>query len=603
MHLATARAAEEDGAAARGSEAPGPVVVLKFGSSVLAEEKDFHEAAQEIYRHVRGGEKVVALVSALAGETDALLAQAARVGPASAEPHVARLARIGELRSAALLALALARIGLRADTVDPHEIGLVATGPALDGGLERLDVPALRQRLAGSDVVVAPGFIAGHAEHGVATLGRGGSDLSAVFFAARLGARLRLLKDVDGVYDEDPARNPAAKRFGSLPYRQAAGVSRGLIQPKAIEAAAAEGVAIEVAAIAHRDATIIADLPPRLVAPSVPPRLRVALLGCGDVGAGVLACLLERPDLFDLNPVLVRNPTRHAGIAGAAFTASPADALAGPIDLVVELIGGCAPAADIMAAALAEGVHVVTANKAALAAQHERLHDAAAQGGGRLLYSAAVGGGAPVLEAIGRVAAETGVAEVHGVMNGTCNYLLSKLEEGWPLDEALARAQALGFAEADPSLDVDGGDAADKLALIVRAAFGVALAPSAIRRESLRSLTPGAAEAMLAEGRRLKQVGRCRLGAGGRVEARVEVTPLPVDHPLSGARDEENRFLIIDKLGRNHLVFGKGAGRWPTTAAVMADIIDLQRALTEMHDAEAVPGGEPGRAATISLRL
>src|SRR5436190_9737748 len=169
------------------AEEPGPVLgevaakrlcVLKFGSSVLQREEDYPKVVHEIYRHVRDGEKVVAVVSALAGETDELLAQASRVGGEAAPPAlVARLARVGELRSAALMALALSKAGLRAETFDPHEMGLVAEGSPLDSDLVGLDAEAVWARIDLNDVVVVPGFIADHADHGVVTLGRGGTDL------------------------------------------------------------------------------------------------------------------------------------------------------------------------------------------------------------------------------------------------------------------------------------------------------------------------------------------------------------------------------------------------------------------------------------------
>jgi len=551
--------------------------VLKFGSSVLEREEDYPKVVLEIYRHVRDGEKVVAVVSALAGETDALLAQASRVGGEGApDALVARLARVGELQSAALMALALSKAGLRACTLDPHEMALVAEGSPLDSNLAELDADAVWSKIDANDVVVVPGFIADHADHGVVTLGRGGTDLSAVFFADRLDAhRVRLIKDVDGVYDEDPARNSHAERFSQMSYAEAEEASSGLIQAKAIHAADEKDVLIEVAALGSLEATRIARLP---VAKSRPPRaerLNVALLGCGSVGGGVLRLLQSQPDLFHVGPVLVRNAPKHN--ENVTFTESLDEALAGNPDVLVELIGGTELAAEAIHSALSRGAQVVTANKAAVARHWDSLHACAARHGGTLRFSGAVGGGAPVIESLRRLDGK--VVSVEGVMNGTCNYLLSRLAEGWSFEDALAKAQELGFAEADPSADVDGHDAADKLAILAREAFGVALQPSLIAKHSLRDLVPGVAREVLERGEVLKQVGRCHLLPDGSVEADVQVLALPASNPLADARNEENRFLVTDAQGEVHEVFGKGAGRWPTATAVFADVMDAQRAL------------------------
>jgi homoserine dehydrogenase len=551
--------------------------VLKFGSSVIAHEHDFSKVVQEIYRHVRDGEKVVAVVSALAGETDALLAQAERVGGEAAPPAlVARLARVGELRSAALMALALSKAGLRAETFDPHEMGLVAEGSPLDSDLVGLDAEAVWARIDLNDVVVVPGFIADHAEHGVVTLGRGGTDLSAVFFADRLDAhRVRLIKDVDGVYEEDPARNAKARRYSHLNYAEAEKASSGLIQAKAIHAADEKDVLIEVAALGSAEATTIARVPAAKSRPPRPERLKVALLGCGSVGAGVLELLQAQPELFDVGPVLVRYPERHG--ENARFTTKLDEALAGDPDILVELIGGVDVASEAMHNALLRGAQVVTANKAAVAKHWDPLHACAARNGGELRFSAAVGGGAPVLETLRRL--NGSVVSVEGVMNGTCNYLLSRLAEGWSFEQALSKAQELGFAEADPSADVDGHDAADKLSILVREAFGVALLPKWIDKHSLRDLVPGAASEALESDQVLKQVGSCRMRPDGSVEAEVRIVSLPSSHPLAQTRDEQNRFLVTDVDGMVHDVFGKGAGRWPTATAVFADVMDAQRAV------------------------
>jgi homoserine dehydrogenase len=556
---------------------PKRLCVLKFGSSVLGREDDYPKVVQEIYRHVRDGEKVVAVVSALAGETDGLLAQAERVGGADApDALVARLARVGELQSAALMALALSKAGLRACPLDPHEMGLVAEGSPLDSDLAGVDAEAVWARIRENDVVVVPGFIADHAEHGVVTLGRGGTDLSAVFFADRLDAhRVRLIKDVDGVYEEDPARNPEALRYPYLNYAEAEQASSGLIQAKAIHVADEKDVLIEVAALGSAEATTIARFPALKARPARHERLRVALLGCGAVGAGVLTLLQSRPDLFDVGPVLVRNPERHA--EPALFTNDLEEAVAGDPDILVELVGGVDLASQAMHHALLQGAQVVTANKAAVAKHWDSLHASAVRHGGNLRFSGAVGGGAPVLETLQRLRGS--VVSVEGVMNGTCNYLLSRLSEGWKFEQALAKAQELGFAEADPSADVDGHDAADKLSILVREAFGVALLPKWIEKHSLRDLVPEAAVDAVERREVLKQVGSCRVRPDGSIDAEVRVVSLPRSHPLAAAHNEENRFLVTDVDGKVHDVFGKGAGRWPTATAVFADVMDAQRAL------------------------
>ena len=563
--------------------------VLKFGSSVLETEGDYAAVANECYRHVREGEKVVAVVSALAGETDALLNQGLRLG--GEQPLLlARVARTGELHSAALLTLALGQIGVRACTMDPHEMGLVAEGDPLDSTLTDLDADAVLAKLASHDVLVVPGFTAGHATHGVVTLGRGGTDLSAVFFAARLDAhRVRLIKDVDGVYDEDPAKNPLAERFAQLSYADAARVSAGLVQEKAIHVAETQGVLIEVAAMGSAEETTIADLPLVKSLPLQRAKLRVALLGCGTVGAGVMNYILKRPDLFVLNKVFVRSPDKRDN--PALYTDQLTEAMAGEVDIVVETMGGAHEFADALCDALRSGIHVVTANKAVVAAHYDALHANAAKGNARLLYSGAVGGGAPVLEAVGRLAEAPGIVALEGVVNGTVNFLLARLANGWSFEKAIAKAQELGFAEADPSSDVEGHDAAYKLSLLVRDAMGIAVPAGDIEKQSLDTVSAESILAALARGEVLKQVSRARLLPDGKVETSVRIESLPAGHPLAKVTNTENSVLITAADGSVHEVHGHGAGRWPTAASVMADVMDLQRAAPCQRSAPTAGSG------------
>lgn len=579
--------------------------VLKFGSSVLERPDDYRRAAHEIYRHTRAGEKVIAVVSALDGETDALFDVGTDVGQGSSDALLARLVRCGELKSAALMGLALERCGIPSQVLDPHEMGLRAAGDPLDANLSGLERDRVLGHLDRAEVIVAPGFF-GDGEHGPVTLGRGGTDLTAVMFAAWLGAsRVRLIKDVDGVYSDDPAKVANAERLDMLDYEEAVRVSHGLVQEKAILAARDSDVAIEVAALGRSYATRIGTFPRRPGSARPPRRLRVAVLGHGAVGAGVCEHLRAHPGRFELAPVLVRDVNRHrAEHPQLDFTNDPAEALSARADIVVETMGGTGFARSLTQSVLRDGTHLVSANKAVIAADLELLRQLAADHDAELRYSAAVGGGVPVLENIDKAVKTGGVLAVEGVMNGTCNFVLGQLEGGALLADAVAEAQARGFAEADPSADLDGSDAADKLAIIIRHAFGVPVSPRNIERESLEDLSAERLDAARETGRRIKQVGRCEVTPDGRVRASVKLLALDRNTALARLENEDNGFCL--RLPHEELMLtGKGAGRWPTAESVFADIMDVQRRLAAVPLAatstgQAVQGlkvhaGEPAR--------
>ncbi|MEP3071908.1 homoserine dehydrogenase [Maricaulis sp.] len=571
---------------------PLKLCVLKFGSSVLQKPDDYVRAAHEIYRHTRAGEKVVAVVSALEGETDALFAVGGDVGQGSSDGLMARLVRCGELKSAALMGLALERTGIPSAVLDPHEMGLMADGEPLDANLTGLDSDRVLAHFESADVIVAPGFF-GEGVAGPVTLGRGGTDLTAVEFAHWLDAdRVRLIKDVDGVYTDDPARVADAERLDQLDYDEAVRVSRGLVQEKAIFRARDNQVVIEVAALGRPYATRIAGRVQQRPGPVPAARkLKVAVLGHGAVGAGVCSHLLAHPGRFELAPVLVRDPAKHAAACDRPleFTDDPAVALAGTPDIVVETLGGTDTARALSQTVLRDGSHLVTANKAVVALDIDRLNDLARQQGRQLRYSAAIGGGVPILELVDLLGRNGEILAVEGVMNGTCNFIFDQLKQGTRLADAVSEAQRLGFAEADPSTDLDGHDAADKLVLLAHHAFGVTLHPSQIEKESLNDLDGNRIRAVNEKGMVFKQIARCEATPDGRVEARVEIVALEPDHPLAGLVNEGNGFLV--KLPQKTVSLrGKGAGRWPTAEAVFADIMDIQRSyLTGEAEASPVP--------------
>lgn len=560
------------------------IVVLKFGSSVLRDENDLWPVVHEIYRWLREGKHVVAIVSAFAGETDRLLAQAEKYGRCSSPDALARFVATGEETSAALLGLALDRAGIPAGVLDAAQIGFLACGPTLDAEPHSLHPQKIQRLLESGAVAVIPGFVARHEDGSTVLLGRGGSDLSALFIAERLGAHACLIKDVDGLYDCDPALAGAtARHFRALAWDDALALGGGVVQPKAIAFARQHGQQFEVRAVGSTNATIIGPHASELdfdAAAEKPAPIKVALLGLGTCGLGVYCELAAHPELFDVAGIAVRDPERHRADAPAHLLTNDCWSVIEHADVVIELIGGVTPATELISEALAAGKHVITANKLVLATSGPELVRLAGEQHARLVHSAAAGAALPVLERLRQIAHETEIEEVTAVLNGTTNFILDRLSEGQSFDEALGQAQAQGFAEADPTEDLNGTDAACKLVLLAHAAFNTDIALELVKREGIEHIDPAEVRVLCAAGKKLRLVASLRR-CDGNVQAQVEPQVLDCDHPLAGARDEQNCVLIRTHRGTS-ILRGRGAGRWPTTVSVMADLFDLARELGQV---------------------
>jgi homoserine dehydrogenase len=244
-----------------------PIVVLKFGSSVLPHENRLTDAVDEIDRISRRGHRVVAVVSAFGSTTDDLIAHAKCYSQSPPEDCLAALLATGEARSVALLGLALHRAGIDARVLDSAAIGLRTSGPTLDAQAVSLDAAAVLRGLDEAPVLVVPGFVGRCAKRGHATLlGRGGSDLSALFIAAEIGASCRLLKDVDGLYDRDPAEvreddEHPARRFATVTYRDVLGLDEGIIQHKAVRYAQSRALEFTVSCLGAEHGTLVGHGP------------------------------------------------------------------------------------------------------------------------------------------------------------------------------------------------------------------------------------------------------------------------------------------------------------------------------------------------------
>ena len=319
-------------------------------------------------------------------------------------------------------------------------------------------------------------------------------------------------------------------------------------------------------------------------------KIGVGLLGLGTVGGGVASILLNpqerHPLVKDLNLVRVAvrdlQRSRPVELPDAILTTDPAAVVNDPaVDVLVEVIGGIEPARTLILQAIAAGKSVVTANKAVIARHGTEIAAAAKAAGVYVLIEAAVGGGIPIIEPLKQSLGANRIDRVSGIINGTTNYILTRMaEEGAAYDAVLADAQRLGYAEADPAADVDGLDAADKIAILSTLAFGGPIDRSAIPTTGISALQGRDVDyaRQLGYGVKLLAVAE-RLGKEGHdplpLSLKVQPTLVPKDHPLAGVNGVNNAILVEGEPIGRVMFYGPGAGAGPTASAVVADILNI----------------------------
>ncbi|WP_298812182.1 homoserine dehydrogenase [uncultured Sphingomonas sp.] len=326
--------------------------------------------------------------------------------------------------------------------------------------------------------------------------------------------------------------------------------------------------------------------------------LKVALAGLGTVGGGVIRLLEENRALItrragrpiEVVAVSARDRSKDRGIdlSRFAWVDDTTQLAASDADVVVELVGGAdGPALALARATLAAGKGFVTANKAMLAHHGLELGAAAEKAGVALKFEAAVAGGIPVIKGLREGAAANAIGRVTGILNGTCNFILSRMEaEGRDFADVLAEAQALGFAEADPSFDIDGVDAAHKLSILASIAFGTRPAFPAVAVSGIRHVLAADIAEAAALGYRVRLVGVAEAGEHGLFQ-RVHAHLVPADHPLAHVTGATNAVVAEGNYVGRLLFQGAGAGEGPTASAVVADLIDIARG--EFGPAFAMP--------------
>ena len=325
--------------------------------------------------------------------------------------------------------------------------------------------------------------------------------------------------------------------------------------------------------------------------------VRISLLGCGTVGGGVLRLLAENKNFLALRAgadievthVLVKSPNKErvAECRKEWLTTDPEVIFGDPrVDLVVEVMGGEHPALDYIQRAIATGKGVVTANKLLIAKHGPALVEKAIESRVDLAFEASVGGGIPIIRTLREALASDSVASVHAILNGTCNYILTRMREGLSFATALEQAQQLGYAEADPTLDVDGHDAAQKLVVMSMLAFGASVNAADIMVEGIRGIEEIDLQFADRFGYRIKHLG-IGYDRGEQIELRVHPSLVQKNSVLANVDGVLNGVFVEGRALGPCLLVGRGAGDMPTAVSVVADIVDVARSRIE---------GQPGLA-------
>ena len=322
------------------------------------------------------------------------------------------------------------------------------------------------------------------------------------------------------------------------------------------------------------------------------PVVRIGILGCGTVGGALIRLIETDADRIaartgvrlEVARVAVRNLSaeRDVNLPPDSFTRAPASVVNSPdIHLVVETIGGIEPARQLVIDSLKSGKPVVTANKELVANVGQELFEAASGGGVDLFFEAAVGGGIPLIRVLRESLAGERITRVMGIVNGTTNFILTKMtEEGAEYADVLAEAQQLGFAEADPTADVEGSDAAAKAAILATIAFGAKVVGGDVYQEGISRISPSdiAAASHMGHVIKLLAVAECD---SEEVAVRVHPTMVPEHHPLASVRDSFNAVFLEGSEVGDLMLYGRGAGGGPTASAILGDVISAARNLQQ----------------------
>jgi homoserine dehydrogenase len=323
--------------------------------------------------------------------------------------------------------------------------------------------------------------------------------------------------------------------------------------------------------------------------------IKVGLMGFGNIGTGTYKTLeMNKTTIaqnagvnIEITKILEKDIDRKRDVTVSKnqFTQNPNDIFMDPdISIVIELLGGIEPATSLMIEAMKHKKHVVTANKAAVAANYDMLVKTARDNDVEFRFEASVGGGIPILNALTTVLGSNQFEEILGIVNGTTNYILTQMTDfGLNYDDVLKTAQEKGFAESDPTADVEGIDVANKLSILISLVFNVRVAPEDIPTLGISHITKSEINDAKEKGCKIKLIASAKM-INGKLEYSVKPTLIPNDHPLAGVNNEFNAVYVKGNAVDELMFYGKGAGPLPTGSAIMGDVLEIAKTINNCEN-------------------
>jgi homoserine dehydrogenase len=397
------------------------------------------------------------------------------------------------------------------------------------------------------------------------------------------------------LFEWDPKRSGSPRQFQEITFDNALQLDETIVQHKAIRFAQQRGRPFEVGSLRSAPSTRVGDYSKNRFYDDgrCPQPLRVGLLGLGTVGLGFYQHLGKFSSV-KVTQIAVRDIQKaiNHGVPQTTVTNNAVSVIQQDCDVVVELLGGIEPALTLVRAALESGKHVITANKSLIARHGDELRQIADEKQVQVLYSGSVGGGVPMIETVRRISSAREIVEIEGVLSGTCNFVLDKVAHDVSFTEAVLAAQRAGFAEGDPTLDLNGTDAGEKLTILARNA-GFDLDFADIKRQAIDQELIKRWQAKVQKNEVLRQVSSISISgareSGWNIKAQVEIKALPINHFYASVCGEDNLLILKTACGRRIQLVGRGAGRHPTSQAVVNDLLQL---LTKVSALTARTGSE-----------